>query len=342
MPAVVLTMIALMYGYSYFKEDIKMMAIIITRKHTLNNFLCDENTIFHETLVDTPTVLPVLHMTHLRWLNSPQLPRALPKEQHDSIIEFLYTFSKLLAKVNVTMLLSSGTLLGSFIFHDIVPWDDDLDIMIACSDIPKLKTLATDPEFANMYAFYDFNVVKNFPVEQNYNSVCQYLLNEFRGLFFKFYKKDNPKADKSIYTIFRKIKWTFPFIDIQCYIQNTTHVAIMNRSKHKIVMKISDFFPIHPRPLYNQWFYAPRSTQEFLYQHYHHFKCQPGMDHRQEAPKHIYNVDCSRLAKYYPIVRRKQVGEQVVEELMFNHKQIHEFVIHGEHYALQQPFFDVQ
>ena len=80
-----------------------------------------------------------LNLAKEPWLSAPQLPRALIKAEHDEAIQLLKDFSELLSELNMTFLMTHGTLLGSFMTHDILPWDDDLDAMISCSDLPKLR-----------------------------------------------------------------------------------------------------------------------------------------------------------------------------------------------------------
>ena len=42
-------------------------------------------------------------------------------------------------RYNITYILSDGTLLGSYLYHDMLPWDDDIDIRVAYRDYAKLK-----------------------------------------------------------------------------------------------------------------------------------------------------------------------------------------------------------
>ena len=45
----------------------------------------------------------------------------------------------ILREFNITYILAYGTVLGSYVMHDILPWDDDLDIFTNIDDLPKIK-----------------------------------------------------------------------------------------------------------------------------------------------------------------------------------------------------------
>ena len=45
-------------------------------------------------------------------------------------------------RYNITYILSDGSLLGSYLYHDMLPWDDDIDIRVAYGDYAKLKKVS--------------------------------------------------------------------------------------------------------------------------------------------------------------------------------------------------------
>lgn len=77
----------------------------------------------------------------LPWLSHPLLPRLLSRQERDRCIELLSTVDAILQEFNITYTLAHGTLLGSYVMHDMLPWDDDLDIFMNIDDIPKMKRL---------------------------------------------------------------------------------------------------------------------------------------------------------------------------------------------------------
>ncbi len=80
--------------------------------------------------------------------------------------------------------LISGTLLGCMRHRKLIPWDDDIDIMIFAKDLQKLKMLQKELNEN------DYNLLR-----QNVNK-------------YKFFSLNNKIIKK------RGVKWSFPFVDI--------------------------------------------------------------------------------------------------------------------------------
>ena len=75
----------------------------------------------------------------LPWLSHPLLPRVITRDQRDRCIKLLLRVDAIFREFNITYMLAHGTQLGSYVMHDMLPWDDDLDIFI--DDLPKMKRL---------------------------------------------------------------------------------------------------------------------------------------------------------------------------------------------------------
>ena len=63
-----------------------------------------------------------------------RLKVGLNTAQHKELVDLLDVFAQLMEKYNISFVMFDGTLLGSYFFHDFIPWDDDLDLMVAWTD----------------------------------------------------------------------------------------------------------------------------------------------------------------------------------------------------------------
>ncbi len=216
--------------------DVKETASTLL-SNNLNGFFDIKEISFTKSVISAYVNLE-LNLVKGPWLSAPQLPRALTKAEHDEAIQLLKDFSGILSVSNMTFLMSYGTLLGSFMAHDILPWDDDLDLAISCSDLPKLRKIVESEEVGKTFGFSRVSFLKDFPHEEN-DTVKFQFIKKHKSLM-KFYRRSNPKApgDRT---------WTFPYIDIDCYSENQTHVNILD--KNILEFKKSEFYPFHYRPL---------------------------------------------------------------------------------------------
>ena len=231
----------------------------------------------------------------LPWRSHRLLPRRLSRPEHDHCIELLSRVDGILREFNITYMLAYGTLLGSYVMHDILPWDDDLDIFMNIDDLPKIKVLFN----ANGSGHY-----RHIQLLESTNA---------HAFTVKLYSLNDPKAGRT--------SWRWPYIDISFYTQDARQVSTY-RNAPNWKMKRTDFFPLTQRPLAWRWFPAPRNTREFIVLKYKHFVCKShGWDHRNEKfAKRVYSSDCRRLASHYPFVERKLLRDKTMETLVLNGK----------------------
>ena len=91
----------------------------------------------HAILYQTSSKLPTLPRNQ----SEPQCPRALNKKKYERYTKLLKEVTKFYRTHNITYFMADGTLLGSYLFHDVIPWDDDLDLMVRLEDYPRLKQI---------------------------------------------------------------------------------------------------------------------------------------------------------------------------------------------------------
>ena len=96
----------------------------------------------------------VLKPENVPWLSAPFFPRAINKTDYDMYVDLLRTLSELFEQANVTFIMCDGTLLGSYIAHGMLPWDDDADLMVRYADINKVKAI-----FANASVWKKYQII---------------------------------------------------------------------------------------------------------------------------------------------------------------------------------------
>ncbi len=230
------------------------------------------------------------------WNSSPVLPRRITPCEHSLIMRLLMIIERICRKHQITFMLGDGTLLGSLRHHDIVPWDDDIDIMISIQDQTR---------FTNI-------------IEQMNQTLIQYRIVVYTKQNKKYYKiffKNTPQAGK--------YRWGFPFIDVFFYIQNETHLWQMGDPDTAIQIKY--VFPLVMRPFGELWLPAARQPQQVI--KFDPFDLCKGhfWDHRNEKEIIPIVLKCDDLKYIYPFVEKDNQSNST-EILKLNNKIIHTII----------------
>ncbi|CAF0977730.1 unnamed protein product [Adineta ricciae] len=238
--------------------------------------------------------LPKLPYFYSLWKTSRLLPRLITPCEHQVYIKLLKTLHDLCESNGIHYMISHGTLLGSYRNHDILPYDDDADVLIPRKDYSRLAELN----------------------QLNNETDWEFYLKSSRNM--KFYFRKSPPAGR--------YSWKWPFIGIQFYTETATHIKIKRDISKQFI------FPLVLRPIATLWLRAPRNAHKYLNSlmngHYSKFsideKCLlQKYSHRHEAHRYISRaVDCVQLHNTYPFIRRTCDETYCQEHFMLNNQTV--------------------
>ena len=184
-----------------------------------------------------------------------------------------------LTENNITFFMTAGTLLGSYMHHGMIPWDDDLDLFLPVSEKVRIHAalLKLQPKY---------RVVKVYPR-------------------WKFFSNESSK--------FKRYEWAWPFIDLVFYADHGRYIREIDHLRREKFDK-SYVFPLIKRPYWDLLLPAPRNTSRYLKKRYSLNKCVTNnWNHSSERPtgKHSHKrIDCKLLYDSHPFVFRTQLGSQ--------------------------------
>ena len=102
-----------------------------------------------------------------------------------------------MAKDIYSYVMGAGSMIGVYAFHDIIPWDDDINIWVDYRDLPKVKRVLRNPSLRQSYGAqaywndrfsreYDLKILMEFPEnarDEDLNSLetMHWVLTIFHG-----------------------------------------------------------------------------------------------------------------------------------------------------------------
>ena len=269
------------------------------------------------------------------WLSAKFLPRRLSRMRHEKGLRTFTALTDLLIRANVTFVMSDGTLLGSYFSHGILPWDDDFDITVKYSDIYKVRKIFRNVTVLRKFALMgfaddvDIYDVQSLKADGTVEEIADRKRNQemtgkppTRYYQFKFYPRNGYRIGDKTYT--------WPFIDVKYYEENSTHVWTRELPEEMVVWRRDTLYPLHYRPFGSVWLPSPRDTRSTLLTKYKTLGCRTHYwDHINEIfAEEQREVDCSKLQSFYPFVYRMPAnGHGIIETLMVDRNVIHTVIV---------------
>lgn len=234
---------------------------------------------------------------HFRYSIEQYYARITPYERH-LLLSTLQAFTRAMDAYNLTYFLYGGSLLGSYRHHGIIPWDDDVDIMM--------------------------------------NSSQKELIKKALGKKSPDYELDIPPAGqwKFYYThmhnlLNRNHRW--PYVDMFFFEENSTHIwdEVPEYGKTFIFRK-NKVFPLRNRPFNHLMVHAPCNPAACMNGYTEEICVASSYSHKEETPLPVYKwvtVPCDKLKFRFPFIQRTQLDDGAWNESLVNNtKLIHTII----------------
>ena len=223
----------------------------------------------------------------------------LSSDQYGLMLEIWDKFTDICQQNNIAYVLYGGSLLGSYRHHGMVPWDDDIDVIMKMDDVTKLQEVVLKIKEFEIYP--DLRTYKFFKV------YGQSLINH------------------------RGFNW--PFVDIFSYKQNQTHLWDDGWYPEFIIWEKSRYFPLTYRPYENGLHPVPNDIvygleQEGKYD-INNICISHNYDHKldKEYDRSVVEaIHCKTLYPFYPFVKRIYTDNHIDERLIVNGTVLNRFI----------------
>lgn len=212
----------------------------------------------------------------------------LSYEERQFMLALFQTFVRACAKFSVPFFLYSGTLLGAARHNDIIPWDDDIDVILNTSDKDSLRHALSSSG-------------------DQFGIFCP---SNFWWKFFWLKAKTLPH---------KPFRW--PYIDIFFFAENETHIFDESYDyKYSFAFLKNDVFPLSFHLFAGAMLPVPCNIHAVVEHNYSPSLCSsPKFSHKYEVTlnsAHFKTIPCKHLYHLYPFVYRRVHGSLVYEEMV--------------------------
>ena len=235
----------------------------------------------------------------------------LTQAEKEAVYNLLSKVHQVMTSSHIVYWIYSGTLLGSYRHHDLIPWDDDVDVITDISTRDKL--LEALKKLEPVYTVY------------------------IAGNRLKFFLTNAKRTSQ--------FKWTFPYIDISFYKDNGSNVYDYSDNQDMgdfmFVYDKTKLFPLHLRPLGKLRVFAPYDTYANLKATYSSLNsCQSAHYlHRTESlVGGSHYRPCETFKHKIPFVHRQRSDYGILETLKIGSEIMQKVSVREPHYAVTDPY----
>ena len=237
--------------------------------------------------------------------------KPLKKSERVTLLLMFGAVTKALRARNVTFWMDGGTLLGSYRHHNLIPWDDNVDLVL--SRPQKFQARRAIKALAPAYQLY---------VEKDAAGSSELVWRVFA-------------SNASVQSTRKKFR--FPTVNLHFYSQNATHIWLEPRNlRSHLVWRKKTVSPLYLRPFDKYWAPAPCDTRVYLITEFDSRvfdTCTPAKTFRREnigqsIGQRRTSVPCRSLDRVPVVTRKRDSDGSITETLVLGNNILQKHVLH--------------